>query len=219
MKKVFALVSIAVLAFGLVGCGTSSCDSKDIAKQALDILLKNSGMSVEKLGARAVNIVMLDKEKNVCQADIWLQPISEIKQEMNKDYVKEMSNKDSFDSLMFPAALGKQLVNLQALRLIGYKVKLRIGNDLVPVFTQDGKEFDIFFDSLPQREAMAELSRLTNSVELLTELANASMKYKVTSGDKGEYILAELVKSSGNELYENDKKSEVELVEIVKTNK
>lgn len=45
------------------------------------------------------------------------------------------------------------------------------------------------------------------------------MKYKVTSGDKGEYILAELVKSSGNELYENDKKSEVELVEIVKTNK
>lgn len=205
MKKVFALVGVAVLAFGLVGCGTSSCDSKDIAKQALDILLKNSGMSAEKLGARAVNIVMLDKEKNLCQADIWLQPISEIRQEMNKDYVKEMANKNP---LMASVELPMRLVSLQAIRLMGHKVKLRIDDNVVTdnVITQDGKEFE-----------GVELGRLTKLVALLGELSDASMKYKVTSGDKGEYILAELVKSSGNELYENDKKSEVELVEIVKT--
>lgn len=207
MKKVFALVSIAVLAFGLVGCGTSSCDSKDIAKQALDILLKNSGMSAEKLGARAVNIVMLDKEKNVCQADIWLQPISEIKQEMNKDYVKEIANKNP---LMASVEIPMRLVSLQAIRLMGHKVRLRIVDDVVTdnVITQDGKEFE-----------GVELGKLINLVALLGELSDESMKYKVTSGDKGEYILAELVKSSGNELYENDKKSEVELVEIIKTNK
>lgn len=147
------------------------------------------------------------KKKNVCQADIWLQPISEIKQEMNKDYVKEIANKNP---LMASVELPMRLVSLQAIRLMGHKVKLRIDDNVITdnVITQDGKEFE-----------GVELGKLTNLVALLGELSDASMKYKVTSGDKGEYILAELVKSSGNELYENDKKSEVELVEIVKTNK
>lgn len=62
MKKVFTLVSM-VVAFGLMGCGTSSCDDEDTAKQALDILLQQNGISAKELGARAVNIIMLDKEK------------------------------------------------------------------------------------------------------------------------------------------------------------
>ena len=96
MKKAFTLVSIAVLVFGVVGCGTSGCDNEDIAKQALDILLQKSGMSAEKLGARAVNIVMLDKEKNVCSADIWLKPVSNIEQglyEANGKYISSFSRK------------------------------------------------------------------------------------------------------------------------------
>lgn len=126
---------------------------------------------------------------------------------MNKDYVKEIANKNP---LMASVELPMRLVSLQAIRLMGHKVKLRIDDNVITdnVITQDGKEFE-----------GVELGKLTNLVALLGELSDASMKYKVTSGDKGEYILAELVKSSGNELYENDKKSEVELVEIVKTNK
>lgn len=207
MKKVFTLVSM-VIAFGLMGCGTSSCDDEDTAKQALDILLKKSGISAKELGARAVNIIMLDKEKNVCQADIWLQPVSEIGQEMSKDYIAEMIKENP----LIYTAIVEQFASLQALRLMGYKVKLR-SNDLSLV-TQDGKKFD-FFESLPKGEQILELSRFTNMRKLLNELASVSMHYQVTSSDKGEYILAEPVKSSGNSLYENDKKSKVELVEIV----
>lgn len=207
MKKVFTLVSM-VLAFGLMGCGTSSCDDEDTAKQALDILLQQSGISAKELGARAVNIIMLDKEKNVCQADIWLQPVSEIGQEMSKDYIAEMIKENP----LIYTAIVEQFASLQALRLMGYKVKLR-SNDLSLV-TQDGKKFD-FFESLPKGEQILELSRFTNMRKLLNELASVSMHYQVTSSDKGEYILAEPVKSSGNSLYENDKKSKVELVEIV----
>lgn len=207
MKKVFTLVSM-VLAFGLMGCGTSSCDNEDTAKQALDILLQQSGISAKELGARAVNIIMLDKEKNVCQADIWLQPVSEIGQEMSKDYIAEMIKENP----LIYTAIVEQFASLQALRLMGYKVKLR-SNDL-SLITQDGKKFD-FFESLPKGEQILELSRFTNMRKLLNELASVSMHYQVTSSDKGEYILAEPVKSSGNSLYENDKKSKVELVEIV----
>ena len=207
MKKVFTLVSM-VLAFGLMGCGTSSCDDEDTAKQALDILLKKSGISAKELGARAVNIIMLDKEKNVCQADIWLQPSSEIAQEMNKDYIIEKVKENPFAIL----SITDKFISLQALRLMGYKVKLRSSD--FSLITQDGKEFD-FFNSLPDGERMIEVSRFANMKELLTELAGVGMQYQVTSSDKGEYILVEPVKSSGNPLYENDKKSKVELVEIV----
>ncbi len=209
--KAFAIAMSLALAFGLMGCGTSGCDSEDIAEQALDILLQKSGMSAKELGARAVNIIMLDKEKNVCQADIWLQPVSEIGQEMNKDYMIEMIKENP---LVYPAIV-EQFTNLQALRLMGYKVKLR-SNDFFTIFTQDGKKFD-FFNSLPEGEQLLEIARLANMKKLLNELASVSMHYQVTSSDKGEYILAEPVESSGNELYENDKKSKVELVEIVQT--
>lgn len=206
MKKVFALVSIVVLAFGLVGCGTSDCDSEDIAEQALDILFQKSDISVKELGARAVNIIMLDKEKNICQADIWLRPISEIAQEMNKDYIVEIIDKNPFASI----SIMQQFLHLQALRLMGYKVKLR--SDDFSIVSQDGKKFDTSASL-----SFGETIRLTNTIKLLDELAGVSMHYQVTSSDKGEYIIAKLVESSGNPLYDNDKKSKVELVEIVQT--
>lgn len=156
---------------------------------------------------RLISLCLI-KKKNVCQADIWLQPVSEIGQEMSKDYIAEMIKENP----LIYTAIVEQFASLQALRLMGYKVKLR-SNDLSLV-TQDGKKFD-FFESLPKGEQILELSRFTNMRKLLNELASVSMHYQVTSSDKGEYILAEPVKSSGNSLYENDKKSKVELVEIV----
>ena len=53
----------------------------------------------------------------------------------------------------------------------------------------------------------------------LDKLANANvgMRYQVTSGDNGEYILAEFIESANNQIYEGKTQSEIELVEIVQT--
>lgn len=153
MKKAFAVAINLVLAFGLMGCGTSGCDNEDIAEQALEILLGKSDISVkEELGARAVNIVMLNKEKNVCKADIWMRPIDEIAHEMNKDYVVEMAKKEL---LGFPF-FAEMLTSVQALRLMGHNVKLRIGDggflEGMSIVTQDGKKFDSTFSFVENKE-------------------------------------------------------------------
>lgn len=199
-------MSIAVLVFGVVGCGTSGCDNEDIAKQALDILLQKSGMSAEKLGARAVNIVMLDKEKNVCSADIWLKPVSNIEQELEKDYMKQMVN-------TYPLLVEnfvEHLVTAEALKLMGISAKVRYeqnkGNYYV--IAQDGKPFEL--SSLD----FTQIAQLKATRDLLNTLAKTSINYQVTSGDKGEYIIAE--PAEGNQAtYKQDPKNGVDLVEVV----
>ncbi len=57
--KIF--VSGVALAFGLLfsGCGTTSCDDKGIATQALDLLLQDYKKTSKELGFYADNVVLI----------------------------------------------------------------------------------------------------------------------------------------------------------------
>lgn len=196
MKKYFAFVLVLVLAFGLVGCGTSSCDDKDIAKQGLDIVLKNIGVSSKELGAYVENIRMLDKEKNICSADIGTKAYDNIKKELQKEDLKQqinqrMSKYGEFGVTLYLNELLEKLLFSEVLKIMGvensydYKSGKGVGKDGKPLNT-DALQF-------------SDLAKIQLIKEALTTLSNSILHYKVVIEGKDELIYAEL--KEGSEYY------------------
>lgn len=196
MKKYFAFVLVLVLAFGLVGCGTSSCDDKDIAKQGLDIVLKKIGVSSKELGAYVENIRMLDKEKNICSADIGTKAYDNIKKELQKEDLKQqinqrMSKYGEFGVTLYLNELLEKLLFSEVLKIMGvensydYKSGKGVGKDGKPLNT-DALQF-------------SDLAKIQLIKEALTTLSNSILHYKVVIEGKDELIYAEL--KEGSEYY------------------
>lgn len=199
MKKVFALVSIAVLALGLVGCGTSDCDSEDIAEQALDIILKKANITAKELGAYTANITCVDKKQNICSADIGTKAYDNILKELQSEAIKShmarvvSENGEIRSALYLTNTLLEELLESEVLKIMGVENKLIVEDKGENYLSKDGKKLDI------TKLKSSDMVKMAMLKELINTLSQSTLNYKVVSEDKGEMIYAEL--NEGSEYY------------------
>ncbi|MBD5164437.1 hypothetical protein [Helicobacter sp.] len=173
-----------ILLFGLLfsGCGTTSCDEKGMANQALDILLQEYKKTAKELGIYTSDVVLLDKESNVCQAKVNIKVVDEFNQWL------ESERKKANDDVGFMLAAAFALEKFSIYRLMGYNVALTSYEKY-----EQGGEYSKMIINEPEIE-MNEVAKYTLYREILDKFSKSVIHYKVTSNDKGdEYIIAEVV--------------------------
>lgn len=180
--KIKALILSALASFALTACGgVSSCDTEDIASQALNIATEDLGYSADKLGAYVSDIVMNDKEANVCQAKINLKVIDEFNKEIESEPVKSKIEKAGFGVMALP----ERLLAAAALKVMGQDVK--IDYDKMSVIKADGSD--------PLKDASLQtLGEFQSLMSKIGKIVGTTLVYKVVDNGKGdEYIHTQIV--------------------------
>lgn len=183
MKSKILVLGVA-LGFGLLlgGCGTTSCDDKGIATQALDILLQKYKKTSKELGFYANNVVLVDKDSNTCQAKVGIKAIDEIQkiiENKGEKWKEQKINENPF----FEVGLVQLILQYGVLKLMGYDVSVNL----------DAENAQNWIVNAPKLEELSEINKFTQYAQILEAFMEANLHYRVTSNDKGdEYILAEL---------------------------